>query len=61
MDAQGLLSALISHYADRSEYGRCTAGDLLTHAAMIVKKFDDEDQAVEYIGEEITDRRVARA
>lgn len=62
MDAQGLLHALIAHYADRT-YGRrgaCTSGDLLTHAAMIVWGLDEEG-AVERVGEEITEHRIAGA
>lgn len=61
MDARGLLSALISHYTDRREHGVCSAADLLTHAAMVVKGFSDEEEAIEYIGEEITERRIARS
>lgn len=60
MDAQGLLNALISHYTDRTYRGVCSAADLLTHAAEIVRGLDEEG-AIEYIGEEITERRVGQA
>lgn len=56
MDAQGLMNALIAFYADKTYRGACTSADLLIHAAEIVKGMSYDD-AVEFIGDEIADRR----
>lgn len=54
-----LLHALVSHYADRTEWSVCSAADLLIHAAQIVRGVS-EDEATEYVGEEIAERRTSR-
>lgn len=56
MDAQGLLNALVAFYADRSEWTRVSAADLLIHAASVVRDIDEET-ATEWVSETLTDIR----
>lgn len=59
MDGKGLLNALILHYADRTQWGRCSAADLLTHAACVVLDMSEEE-AIEWVGEDLAEIRANR-